>query len=442
MPEEKIERPKIAFDHLYLKVIWHILPLIVLCYVVSYIDRVNVSFAKLEMSADLNISAAAYGFGAGIFFLGYFLFELPSNLIMHRVGARVWIARIMISWGVISAAMAFIAPIAGFFGISTSVSFYILRFLLGVAEAGFFPGLILYFNYWFTSETHGRIMALLLIAQPVSFILGSPLSGGLMQLFAQSPHMHSWQWMFLIEGLPAVLLGFLIILYLNNGIDDAKWLSSEEKSELKRRLENDNASKQDYPFGELFKQPILWALTLIYFLLVVGIYGINFWLPSLIKATGVTSLFSIGLVTAIPYLIGVVGMILATRKAEHSNRRKEFATFAAFVGGLGLIISAVFQDNLVLTTLGIALAVGGSMTVNALFWSFPGAIMKGAAIAAGIAAINSVGNLGGFAGPYILGFLSDTLGTAQYGLIILGLCMATSGLLIAWKCANLRQAEQ
>lgn len=426
-----------VIDSLYRKILWRILPLIVMAYVVSYLDRVNVGFAKLEMSADLGLSSAAYGFGAGIFFLGYFLFEVPSNLILHRVGARIWIARIMVTWGILSGAMAFIGPLASVFGVKPDTAFYVLRFLLGVAEAGFFPGIILYFNYWFTSSIHARVMALLLTAQPVSFILGAPLSGALMTYFADSRYMRGWQWLFVVEALPAVVLGIVIFFYLDNGIDEARWLDASEKTELKHRLSKENATKVDMPLRELVAYPSLWLLSAIYLLLVIGIYGVNFWMPTIVKETGIKSLLDVGFVTAIPYVIGMTIMVLVTRRAERLNKRHSYAGWCAAIAGLGLTASAMFHQSLVVTVITMAIAIGAAMSANALFWSFPGSILKGAAVAAGLAAINGFGNLGGLIGPYVLGYLSDIFGGAYFGLVFLGACMILSGALMAGKLKHL-----
>jgi MFS family permease len=427
----------------YAKVTWRLLSFIGICYLVAYIDRVNVGFAKLQMLSDLKLSEAAYGFGAGIFFIGYFLFEVPSNLIMHRVGARPWIARIMITWGIISGMVAFTGPLASAVGVSSETMFYILRFLLGVAEAGFFPGIILYFNYWYPSHRQSQALALLLAAQPVSFIIGAPLSGGIMDAFANVHGWAGWQWMYVIEAVPAVLLGLAVLFYLSNGIDDATWLTHEEKALLTSNLEGENRAKTDYPLSKLFSIGMMWVFTAIYLFIVIGVYGVNFWLPSIIKATGVQSFLMVGLITAIPYAISVGVMIIATRHAERTNEKRWHATVASILGGIGLILSAYFADNTVLTVIFITFAIAGSLTAMALFWSFPGSMLTGAAVAAGIAAINSAGNLGGFFGPSLLGWLTTWLGNSNAGLAALGGLMIVAGVLIAATCRNygLRREE-
>ena len=285
-------------ERTYAKVTRRLLPFLGACYLIAYLDRVNVSFAKLHMLTDLGLSEAAYGFGAGVFFVGYFLFEVPSNLALHRVGARVWIARIMITWGLVSGAMAFTGTFAELTGLGNDTVFYALRFLLGVAEAGFFPGVLLYLNYWYPSHRQSRAVAWLLAAQPLSFVLGAPISGAIMQGLGGGSGLKDWQWLFLLEALPALVLSAGVLLYLTNGIDDTPWLTTDEKRLLKRRLTLEARAKHDYPLRTLLAVRALWVFTAIYLLIVMGVYAVNFWLPSIIQRTGVESLLSIGLITA------------------------------------------------------------------------------------------------------------------------------------------------
>jgi MFS family permease len=340
----------------------------------------------------------------------------------------------MITWGLISGLMAFNGPLAATLGMSNETMFYILRFLLGAAEAGFFPGIILYFNYWYPSHRQSRAMSLLLAAQPVAFIIGAPLSGGIMDVFEGVKGVHGWQWMYLIEAAPAVVLGLAVIYYLSNGIEDAAWLSRQEKMVLESNLDGENREKVDYPLTKLFAIPMMWIFTLIYLLIVIGVYGINFWLPSIINATGIKSFFAVGLITAVPYAISVGFMIAATRHAEQTNEKRWHTTIAAVLGGIGLILSAYFADNTWLTVVFITMAIAGSLTAMALFWSFPGSILTGAAVAAGLAAINSVGNLGGFFGPTLLGWMTGRFGSSNAGLAALGGLMIAAGVLVAATC--------
>jgi MFS family permease len=425
-----------AEDRAYARVTWRLLPFLGACYLIAYLDRVNVSFARLHMLADLDLSETAYGLGAGIFFVGYFLFEVPSNLILHRVGARLWIARIMVTWGIVSAAMAFMVPFSQLTGLSVETVFYGLRFLLGVAEAGFFPGILLYLNYWYPSHRQSRAVALLLAAQPLSYVLGAPISGAILSSFEAVGGLLDWQWLFLLEAAPAVLFGIAVVFYLDNGIASARWLSSDEKRLLESRLALDAAGKSDYPLRRLLSIRALWLFTAIYLLVVMGVYGINFWLPAIIQQSGIESVMSIGWMTSLSYLASALLAVVIARRAERRNEKRWHAALAAIIGGAGLALSAVFADNTLLTVVAVTLASAGALVTMALFWSFPGSILTGAGVAAGIAAINSVGNLGGFFGPYLLGSLSDWLGGPGLGIAVLGALMAVAGLLIATACRH------
>jgi MFS family permease len=423
-------------ERAYAKVTWRLLPFLGACYLIAYLDRVNVGFAKLHMLDDLKLSEAAYGFGAGVFFVGYFLFEVPSNLALHRVGARLWIARIMLTWGIVSGATAFTGTFAQLTGLGADTVFYALRFLLGVAEAGFFPGMLLYLNYWYPSHRQSRAVAWLLAAQPLSFVLGAPVSGAIMQSFGGSGGLADWQWLFLLEAAPAIVLGAGVLLYLTNGIDDSPWLADSEKRLLQERLTLEAQTKKDHSLRVLFSSKALWTFTAIYLLIVMGVYGINFWLPSIIRQTGVSSLLSIGWITALSYLVSAVLAVLITRHAERRNEKRWHAAFAAALGGAGLALSAVFADSTALTVAFVTVASTGGLVSMALFWSFPGSILVGVGVAAGLAAINSVGNLGGFFGPYLLGGLTAWLGSTTAGITILGGCMVVAGVLIGAACKN------
>lgn len=418
------------FDGLYKKVTWRILPWLLLGYIIAYLDRVNIGFAKLSMLSDLGMSDAAYGLGAGIFFIGYFIFEVPSNLMLHKIGAKIWIARIMITWGIVSSLMAFTAPIAQMLGVSNESVFYVLRFLLGVSEAGFFPGVILYMTYWYPSSMHSRVMAVILLGNPCSYILGGPISGALIHYMGKGDTLAGWQWMFIIEAAPACLMGILILFVLSDGIKSAKWLTDAEKAELTRRLDAENKTKVNVPLKNLFSLPILWFLTLIYFLMMIGNYGINFWAPTIIRDAGVANILNIGLLSSIPYILGATAMVLITRRAERVGKHRSYSVWVSVIAGAALIICTLYPHNLFITLAGIAIAVGGSLTAIALFWGFPGAYFTGATAAAGIALINSVGNLGGFVGPYLLGTMTTVFGSAQYGLMLMGGSLLLSGVLM------------
>jgi len=398
----------------YRKVFWRIVPFLMLCYVVAYLDRVNVGFAKLQMSQDLGFSEAVFGLGAGIFFVGYFLFEVPSNVILHRVGARMWIARIMITWGIVSAAFMFV-PSAPWF--------YALRFLLGLAEAGFYPGIILYLTYWYPSHRRAKIIAVFMAAIPVSGIFGNPLSGWIMDAFHESHGLAGWQWMFLIEAIPAVLIGLAVLLVLDNSVREAKWLTDEEKAVIEREIAAD-AKGKDSPasLGAVFRDGRVWLSCFIYFAFVSGQYGLTFWMPTLVKATGVSGNLNIGLISAIPFLCAVVAMILFGQSADRRRERRWHLVIPAVMGAIGFVVAATATD----TTIAIAflsLAAAGVLTCAPLFWSLPTAFLHGAAAAAGIAMINSIGNLAGFVSPYAIGLLKDLTGSTEFGMYMLAVML-------------------
>lgn len=388
-----------AEDAAYSKVTWRLLPVLMICYLVAYLDRVNIGFAKLQMLGDLGFSETVYGLGAGMFFIGYFFFEVPSNMILHRVGARIWIGRIMITWGLVSGAFMFVR---------TPAMFYSLRFLLGIAEAGFFPGMILYLTYWYPSQRRAHMVALFMTAIPMSGVLGGPLSGWIMKTFGGLNGWPGWQWLFLLEALPAIVVGIGVMLYLDNGIRSAKWLTDAEKSLLERNLEHDHALAPVHPsLGSLAADGRLWRMSLIYFACVVGSYGLTFWMPTLIQTAGVQDVLMIGVLTAIPYSVAVVTMLLVGRSGDRRRERRWHTAMPMLLGAAGLSASTLAGTHTVAAVLCLTIAAAGIMTAAPLFWSLPTAILRGSAAAAGIAAINSVGNLGGFVSPYVIGGLKD-----------------------------------
>ncbi len=408
-----------AEDKLYRKVTLRLIPFLVLCYVVAYLDRVNVGFAKLQMLSDLKFSDTVYGLGAGIFFLGYFIFEVPSNIILHKVGARIWIARIMITWGLISSAMIFV---------TTPGMFYTLRFLLGLAEAGFFPGIILYLTYWFPHARRGRITTFFMTAVPLSGLIGGPISGWIMHAFHGDHGMAGWQWLFLLEGIPSVIIGVVVLLWLDDRISHAKWLTDSEKAVLAHNIENEERAKEDPPIREAMTKPRVWAMASIYFSFVMGLYGVGFWMPTLISNTGVKDPLAIGLLTAVPNLFAVIGMILISRSADQKRERRWHLAIPALFGAAGLVGSAMWAGNTWLAILSLTVANIGICTVLPLFWSLPTAVLGGTAAAAAIALINSVSNLAGFISPYLVGWLKDTTGTTSTGIYVLAACLCVGAL--------------
>ncbi|WP_404992709.1 MFS transporter [Cupriavidus pauculus] len=407
-------------DAVYRKVSWRLVPFLLLCYVVAYLDRVNVGFAKLQMLSDLKFSETIYGLGAGIFFIGYFLFEVPSNVILHKVGARIWIARIMITWGVISAAMMFV---------TTPTMFYVLRFLLGVAEAGFFPGIILYLTYWYPANRRGRTTTYFMTAIALSGVIGGPLSGWLMQSFDGHNGWSGWQWMFLVEGIPSILVGIWVLLFLDDRIAHAKWLSAEEKALLERNISAENQHKEDPPVVQVLSSPRVWLMSAIYFSFVMGLYGVSFWLPTIIKQTGVKGALDVGLLTAIPYGCAVIGMVLVAYSADRSGERRWHIALPALAGAVGLVLSVQWHGDTTLAMVALTLATIGILTTLPLFWSLPTAFLAGTGAAAGIALINSLGNLAGFISPYAVGWLKDLTQSTDSGMYLLAVCMVVGAAL-------------
>ncbi|CAG9179407.1 MFS transporter [Cupriavidus pampae] len=408
-------------DAIYRKVSWRLVPFLLLCYVVAYLDRVNVGFAKLQMLNDLKFSETVYGLGAGIFFIGYFLFEVPSNVILHRVGARIWIARIMITWGLISAAMMFV---------TTPTMFYVLRFLLGVAEAGFFPGIILYLTYWYPAARRGRTTTYFMTAIALSGVIGGPLSGWVMQSFDGHNGWAGWQWMFLIEGVPSILVGLWVLAYLDDRISHAKWLSAEEKTVLERNIAAEDQHKEDPPIARVLSSPRVWLMAAIYFSFVMGLYGVSFWLPTIIKQTGVSSALHIGLLTAIPYGCAVIGMVLFASSADRRGERRWHIAIPAMLGAIGLVLSVHWRGDTTMAMVALTIATIGILTTLPLFWSLPTAFLAGTGAAAGIALINSLGNLAGFISPYAVGWLKDATQSTDSGMYLLAASMVVGAVLV------------
>jgi ACS family tartrate transporter-like MFS transporter len=379
-----------------------LIPFMFLLYIVSYIDRVNVGFAALQMNQDLGLSAAVFGLGSGIFFIGYFLFEVPSNVIMERIGARLWIARIMISWGLVSASMMLMKG---------PVSFYVLRFLLGLAEAGFFPGMILYLTYWFPRREHARAVALFMTANAVAGVVGGPISGALLTMHGLAG-LAGWQWLFLLEGLPAVALGLATLVYLPNGPDEARFLDDDERRWLKERLAADRIARHTGHGGAIrtvFVTGRIWMFCLLYFLNVLGLYSISFWLPQILKGLSGSSDLVVGLSSALPYLIAAIGMVWIGRHSDRVGERRWHVAVPALVAALGFLLSTeTSTPSLALASLSLAaLGIWGSLGP---FWAMSTSVLTASTAAPGIAWINSVGNLAGFVGPYVVGLLKDATG--------------------------------
>ncbi len=383
---------------LYRKVVMRILPVLMFGYVLAYLDRVNIGFAKLQMQSDLHLSDAVYGFGAGIFFIGYFLCETPSNVIMARVGARRWIARIMITWGVLSVASYLTRG---------EMSFYAVRFFLGVAEAGFFPGVILYLTYWFPNERMGSVTALFYSAIAISSAIGSPLSGWIMTSTAGAYGLSGWQWLFIIEGLPAVVFGLFTLLYLDDRVADAAWLTPDEKAFLIDKVRREQTAPKPTSWYNILLRTDILGLAAINFTIQVGIYGVSFWLPQLVKNTGVTSLLSIGMLSAIPWTIATFGMLVIAANSDRHNKRMPYLIGCMLLGAAGLAALPTVAAQTLPAMAALSIATLGILSALPLFWTIPTSALCTATAAAGIALINSIGSLGGFVAPYAFGALRD-----------------------------------
>ncbi len=392
------------------KVMRRLVPFLILCYFAAYLDRVNVGFAALTMIPDLHLSKTAFGFGAGIFFLAYFVFEVPSNLALDRFGASRWIARIMISWGILSGAMALI---------SGETSFYVVRTLLGAAEAGFFPGIIFYLTLWFPGVYRARVVAYFMAAIPLSSVIGAPVSGLILYTDGMLG-LRGWQWLFILEAVPAIVLGFVCWFYLTDRPDHAAWLAPEERQWLTERMAAEQAARERarrYTILESLIDPRVLAIALIYFGAVAANYGFTFWLPQIVKAFGLNNAQT-GFVTAIPYVIGTLGMVYWGRRSDRLGERKGHMAIALIAAAVGLAASAVLSDPLAKMVL-LSVAGFGIFAAISVFWTFPTAFLSGTAAASGIAVINSIGNLSGFAGPYVMGALRDYTGTFTSGLFVI-----------------------
>ena len=405
----------------YRKVGWRLVPLLVLCYTVSYLDRVNVGFAKIQMMNDLKLSDSAYGLGAGIFFIGYVLAEVPSNLALHRFGARRWIARILVTWGLASAAMLFV---------SSPTSFYVLRFFLGVAEAGFFPGIIYYLMHWYPAHRRGRVLSLFYLAAPLSGMLGGPISGGILKGMAGVPPLSGWQWMFLIEAAPAVVLGFVVFYALKDRIEDAPWLSASEKRFLSDRLEAEAESKAHIPLRQVFANIHVWHLSAILFTVVMALFGVFFWLPTLVNESGIKDPFVVGLLSAIPWAATIPAMLLVGAHSDRTGERRWHMVGLCVVGMAGFLLSIRWQHDTAWLLLGMTLATMSVMSILPLFWTMPTAALEGQSAAAGIALINSLGVTAGFVAPYMVGYLRDLTGSTNAAMYVLAALWFVGALLV------------
>jgi D-galactonate transporter len=403
------------------KVMWRLVPFLMLCYFIAYLDRVNVGFAGSSMIKDLGFSQTVFGAGAGIFFIAYFFFEVPSNLALERFGARKWIARIMLSWGVISGAMAFVW---------NDISFYAARVLLGIAEAGFFPGIIFYLTLWFPASYRARIIGWFMFAIPISTVIGAPISGLILGLDGVAG-LKGWQWLFIVEAVPALAMAGVVWFYLTDRPVDARWLSPEERRWLIDRLAAEQRNRESFVRLDVLQSllnPRVLALGIVYLGVVTPNYGITFFLPQIVKAFGGLSDLQVGLINAFPYAVGAISMVLWGRHSDAVNERTWHVAVPAAMIAVGFVAAALTNDP-ILKIFSIAVAAFGIFSVLPVFWTLPTAFLSGSAAAAGIAAVNSIGNLGGYFGPQIFGILKDATGSDFYGLLFLAACALVAAVL-------------
>lgn len=435
---------------------WRLLPLLFACYIVAYLDRVNVGFAKLQMVGDLGWSDAVYGFGAGIFFVGYFLFEVPSNLLLERVGARRWIARIMITWALVSASFAFVdvipwGPLPGWFGLTSDVfGFYALRFLLGVAEAGFFPGIVLYLTYWFPTERRARAYAKFMTAVAVANVLGAPLSGYIMERFDGASGWAGWRWLFVLESAPSLVMGIVILFVLPDGPLRASWLSHDERQLVLHRLAEDESHARAPSHGvpavqgglrAAFVDHRVWALAFVYFTLAVALYGVNFWMPTIIQELGLSrsAYLQVGLLSMIPWGIAGAAMLWWGHRSDVTGERRWHVTGALACTAVGLALLAFTGTHVVSSLVALSLVAAGTLSSMSTFWSIPTAFLRGTAAAAGIAWINSIGNLGGHFGPDLIGRVRVATGSSAAAFLALA-ALAAAGAVVTGLVARTPRA--
>ena len=415
------------------KVSWRLLPFLILVYFACYLDRVNVGFAALTMNKDLGFTATMYGWGAGIFFLAYFLFEVPSNVLLEKFGARRWIARIMVSWGIVSTCT---------FLIEGPMSFYLFRFLLGVAEAGFFPGMIFYFTYWFPASYRAKIVSRFMIATPFTSMIGAPLSSWILGLDGYLG-IAGWKWLFILEGTPTIILGFITWFYLTDRPAQAKWLEPEEREWLDNTIALENAKVEKvrkFTLMDALTNPRVLILGFVYLTTQIPTYGFNMWIPQIVKNFGGFSNMQVGFISAVPFLFAGIGMVLWGNSSDRNNERRWHLVVAMSLAGIGLILSAYFPEQPFFAMLCLCFCAVGIWSLLGVFWTIPPMFLTGAAAAGGIALVNSIGNLGGFIGPFAMGWLRDATGNFSTGLVFLGSAILV-GAVVAYLVTTKIQKE-
>jgi MFS family permease len=411
----------VARDKTHSTVTWRLMPLLLICYLFAHLDRINIGFAKMQMSADLNFSDTVYGFGAGLFFIAYALFGVPSNMALDRVGPRRWIATLMVVWGALSASMFLIDSAAGF---------YVLRFLLGVAEAGFFPGILVFLNRWYPAGSRAQITALFAIAVPMAGVIGGPLSGGILESFHDFAGLRGWQWMFVIEGVPVILLGLVVFKCLPDSFETVKWLAPEQKQQLREQLNKEEHRKSITSFSAIFNNPQVWLLVAVYFAVMLAVNTLAFWMPTLIHGAGIGSDGKVGLLSAVPYLAGCFFMIGCGRSSDRHRERRWHLCVPLLMSAAGIAIAGLSPANPTLVLAGLIVAGMGASAALPMFWQLPPAFLSNSTQAAGIALISSFGSIASFFAPYLIGWMRDTTQSASLALYVLALLIALGGFLV------------
>ncbi|MCO7504241.1 MULTISPECIES: MFS transporter [unclassified Pseudomonas] len=402
-------------------VTWRLMPLLLVCYLFAHLDRINIGFAKMQMSSDLHFSDTVYGFGAGLFFIAYALFGVPSNMALDRVGPRRWIATLMIVWGALSTGMLWVESASGF---------YVLRFLLGVAEAGFFPGILVYLNRWYPARRRGQITALFAIAMPMAGVIGGPLSGGILELFHDAAGLRGWQWMFLIEGAPVMLLGLVVLKRLPDSFEHVSWLDAGQKQHLREQLASEEQRKSITSFGGILRNRQVWLLVAVYFAVMLAVNTLAFWMPTLIHGAGIGSDGRVGLLSAIPYLAGCLFMIACGRSSDRQRERRWHLCVPLLMSALGIAVAGLAPGNPLMVLGGLIVAGMGASAALPMFWQLPPAFLSNTTQAAGIALISSFGSIASFLAPYLIGWMRDTTHSASLALYVLALFIALGGLLV------------
>jgi MFS family permease len=425
----------VSFEATVAKVGWRLMPLLMICYLFALFDRINISFAKFQLQSDLGFSDTAYGLGAGLFTVGYVLFELPSNMILYRVGARRWIARIMISWGLATAAMVFV---------TTEREFYALRFIIGSMEAGFAPGVLYYLTIWFPVSHRGRITSLLYLALACSGMLGAPFSGLVLDYLNGIGGLRGWHWLFLLGGLPCVALGIIVLRRLDDRISDARWLTDAEKQVLAEHIEKTGTGKAKHgSLREAIRTSGFLVLGLVYFLIQIGSYGLHFWAPHMIRAAGIENATAIGFLTAVPYFCGAVGMVVIGHLSDATGERAKFLAGLLILGSMGFLAAGIFDKQPVLLIVSLAVIGAGVVSAIPTFWFLPPKLLVGAGAASGIALINTTGHLAGIVCPPTVGAIRDLTGSTTPALyLISGAILTCAGILLFALPSALRAKDE